>query len=107
MKKSVAILAGLGLGAAALAFFSKKMPQNEEKAKQEKELEAPRVATDKTVEELPKTNTVTALSACFYTPNSVVWHADRECFYIRTAAEILSGNLESANIVHPTIKARE
>lgn len=113
MKRSTAILSLLGLGAAALAVLGvkarelKKMEEEKEPLEScpeeeikaiEAALEEEMVTTVPEKENIKKTDTVMPLSCCFYTTNGVVWHADRDCYYIKTAAEIYSGSLESAKM---------
>ena len=100
MKKSVAILTALGLGATALAVLGKKMLKNDGEATCQPS-SSPLV--EQTPEQMPtleekskKTDPVMPLSMCYFTQAGTVWHADRECFYIKTAAEIFSATPEHA-----------
>lgn len=98
MKKRVAILTLLGVGAAALAVLGRKMSKNEEKEAEEQSTDTPLIEPCENTAETAKTDTVMPLFACFYTEKGTVWHADRDCFYIRTAAEIFSDHLEGAHL---------
>lgn len=98
MKKTAVLFAALGVGAAALAVLSRKMTKNEEKAVAEQVPEAPVSELPENAPEMAETDTVMPLSACFYTESGTVWHADRDCFYIKTAAEIFSDSPEGARL---------
>ena len=116
MKKSLLLMACIGVCACVLAACAKDKAfsagteltadeirayrerlQAERLAKEEAENapeEAPDVAPDETVEE----ESDEALEVCYYTENGSVWHADRDCSYLKRSQNVLSGSVEGAAI---------
>ena len=105
MKRSLILMACVGLCALALAACGKK---DEFSAGQRLNAEETRALRDKllaeeTENEAPKSEEAPAEeeqdglpAVCYYTEKGGKWHASADCRYLKNSADILSGSVESA-----------
>ena len=81
--------AGTEMTAEELRQYREKLLAQKEQAKQEESAED--VGAEKPVTDL-------ADLICYYTENGSVWHADRNCSYLKRSQNVLEGSAEGAAI---------
>ena len=84
--------AGTEMSAEELKAYRERLLAQQAEAEQKEEPAAPEAPAEE--DEL--------LDVCYYTQNGTVWHADRNCSYLKRSQNVLQGSVEGAAIAGKT-----
>ena len=109
MKKSLLFMACVGICACFLTACGrdKSFSAGTEMSAEELRLYRERLLAQKEQEapaepEEPEQEPLEELDTCYYTENGTVWHADRNCSYLKRSQNVLEGSVEGAAIAGKT-----
>lgn len=109
MKRSLLFMACLGICALFLTACTKEkaFSAGTEMTAEELRLYRERLLAEQEAENTeqapaPEVSDETELSVCYYTTNGSVWHADRNCSYLKRSQNVLEGSVEGAAIAGKT-----
>ena len=109
MKKSLLLMAFLGICAFVLTSCSKDHGfsagtemSGDELEKYRAQLLAEQAKEEQPADPEPEEPADEALSVVYYTENGTVWHADRNCSYLKRSQNVLEGSVEGAAIAGKT-----
>ena len=106
MRRSLLLMACVGLCALAFSACTKDraFSAGTEMNAEEMKLYRERLLAEKEEGEVPEAEPEepVPLETCYYTENGTVWHADRECAYLKRSKNVLNGSVEGAAIAGKT-----